>query len=221
VTARLEGVSREATFRVRAVLSPSETTGKEKAWLIHLLEPPRGAVRLAWRQMTTAGPFFVVAIGQLRVDRRPIHAWGVSGVLSAAMPSSPPRPLDERQARLVAALVDLREQPLSSRRWAWLNTWNGVGAIVTGMTRHGFDLELMQQPHGWWARFYLSSATHTVCAGSGWAVMPWGAVQEAAWQTLTTGNPKARLQEQLAAPRSEQRPDPRVGPAGDAAGYIT
>jgi hypothetical protein len=101
-----------------------------------------------------------------------------------------------------------------SKLAGWLNTWNGVGAIVTGMTRHGFDLELMQQPHGWWARFYLSSASHPVCAGSGWAVTPWAAVQAAAWETLTTGNPESRLREQLSAPRSEPPPDRRGRLAG-------
>jgi hypothetical protein len=125
--------------------------------------------------------------------------------------------LAQRRARLLSALQTLRDHPTSpagAKLAAWLNTWKAVGAIVDGMTAQGYDLELMQQPHGWWARFYLSSASHPVCAGSGWAVTLWAAVQEAAWKTLTVGNAEGRLREQLATPRSEQRPDRRDGPAG-------
>jgi hypothetical protein len=140
------------------------------------------------------------------------------------MPEPPPGSDDtatwslaRRRARLSAALRTLRDEPTSPvgvKLASWLNTWKGVGAIVDGMTAQGYDLELMQQPHGWWARFYLSSASHPVCAGSGWAVTPWDAVQAAAWETLTTGNPEARLQEQLAAPGPKHPSDPRGGPAG-------
>ena len=92
--------------------------------------------------------------------------------------------LAERRERLLAALATLREGPTVPPRLAWLNSWRGIGAILDGMSAQGYDVELMQQPHGWWARFYLSSASHPVCAGSGWAVEPWRAVQAAAWETL-------------------------------------
>jgi hypothetical protein len=30
----------------------------------------------------------------------------------------------------------------------WLNTWSGLGAVVVGMARQAYDLELRQFPHG-------------------------------------------------------------------------
>ena len=128
------------------------------------------------------------------------------------------RSLAERRAQLCTALETMRrpdgEPGADTKLRAWMNTWKGLGAVVDGMTAQGFDVELQQYPHGWWAKFYLAGASHPVCAGSGWAVTPWAAVQAAAWETLTVGNAEARLREQLATPRTEQRPDPRGGPAG-------
>jgi hypothetical protein len=127
--------------------------------------------------------------------------------------------LAQRRARLSTALRTMRDQPTSpagTKLAGWLNSWKGFAAIVDGMTAQGYDLELMQQPHGWWARFYLSSASHPVCTGSGWAATPWAAVQAAAWETLTVGNPEARLREELAEADATRRPNP-AGPVLRAA----
>jgi hypothetical protein len=132
-----------------------------------------------------------------------------------------PQTPEEWRTRLHAALEILRRHadglersPRSVTLAKRMHFWKGFSAVVTAMTAVGYDLELMQQPHGWSARFYLSSASHPVCAGSGWAVTPWRAVQAAAWETLTVGNPEARLREQLAAPCSKESRDRRGGPVG-------
>lgn len=126
-----------------------------------------------------------------------------------------PRPgtLPERRARLLAALEAVRDQR-DPKLAGWMNTWRGTGAVVDAMTAQGFDIEIQQYPHGWWARFYLTGASHPVCGGSGWATTPWGAVQAAAWETLTKGNPGARLDALLA---DGQTGTPREAP-GHAAG---
>ena len=130
------------------------------------------------------------------------------------MPSAtgPLGTLEDRRARLVAVLRELRERP-TSQRWAWLNSWKGAGAIVDGMTAQGYDVEIQQSPQGWWARFYLGGPSHTVCAGSGWAVTPWRAVQQAACETLRAASRQAHLDATAASGKAE-RPNPQGGPAG-------
>ena len=131
------------------------------------------------------------------------------------MPDTSPS-LAERRARLQVALGALRLDPPDPTLAAKLNTWKGLGAVIDGMTAQGFDIEIQQYPHGWWAKFYLTGASHPLCAGSGWGAEPWRAVQEAAWVTLTGGDPEARLRAQLATPRPRHPRDTRGGPAGQS-----
>jgi hypothetical protein len=70
-----------------------------------------------------------------------------------------------------------------------LNSWDGVGHIVVGMTAQGYDLELRQFPHGWSAAFYPGGIAHSIVHGSGWDAAPWAAVQKAALETLTRREP--------------------------------
>jgi hypothetical protein len=94
----------------------------------------------------------------------------------------------QRRIVLVAALgfLQLREQPpevTPLRRW--LDSWAGLGAILDGMVRQGFDVALTRNGDaGWRALFFPSSFIHESRSGSAWATTPWKAVQEAAWQTL-------------------------------------
>jgi len=67
---------------------------------------------------------------------------------------------------------------------AWLDSWRGVGAIVSGMHAQGFDVELRQFAHGWRANFYPTGLAHSIVKGSAWEPTPWRAVQRAAWTTL-------------------------------------
>jgi hypothetical protein len=67
----------------------------------------------------------------------------------------------------------------------WLDSWAGLGALVDGMVRQGFDVALTRNGDaGWRALFYPSSFIHESRAGSAWGTTPWKAVQDAAWMTL-------------------------------------
>jgi hypothetical protein len=124
--------------------------------------------------------------------------------------------LEERHERLAAALRTLREAPTSpaglklARR---VNTWRGFGAILDGMRAQGWDVEMQEFAGSWSVKFFMSSQSHTAPGGTGWAVTPWAAVQEAAWQTLTTENPAARLEAQLSRSGGTSRQNPAGGPA--------
>jgi hypothetical protein len=73
----------------------------------------------------------------------------------------------------------------------WLDSLSGIGHVVVGMHRQGYDLQLTQyDDRGWRATFYttgmepsLTSATGTV-----WERTPWHATQRAAWEALSRVN---------------------------------
>jgi hypothetical protein len=94
----------------------------------------------------------------------------------------------ERRAALIAALGFLRvrpEPPEVGLLRCWLDSWAGVGAVVDGMVRQGFDVALTRNGEaGWRVLFYPSSFIHESRAGSAWGTTPWQAVQSAAWETL-------------------------------------
>jgi hypothetical protein len=130
---------------------------------------------------------------------------------------SPAASLEERHERLTAALRTLREAPTSPaglKLARWLNSWRGIGAILDGMRAQGWDVEMQDFAGSWSVKFFMSSQSHTAPGGTGWAVTPWAAVQDAAWKTLTTENPAARLEAQLARVNGAARPNPAGGPAG-------
>ncbi len=65
----------------------------------------------------------------------------------------------------------------------WLDSWPGVGRILVGMTRQGFDRQLTQYDGRYWrATFYSAGRAHsqTAAVGSAWEREPWTAVQRAA-----------------------------------------
>src|SRR2546422_6077516 len=101
--------------------------------------------------------------------------------------------MDRRRALLVAALgFALLERWQSVRELvtlhAWLDTWSGLGAIVVGMQRHGYDLSLTHDRSGWRATFLHRSHVLHPWVGQvlHWWPTPWRAVQEAAWRALHT-----------------------------------
>jgi hypothetical protein len=96
----------------------------------------------------------------------------------------------------------------------WLNTWRGFGAILDGMRVQGWDVEMQEFAGHWSVKFFMTGQSHTAPGGTGWAGTPWAAVQDAAWKTLTTENPGARLEAQLARSDGTSRPKPAGGPAG-------
>jgi len=71
---------------------------------------------------------------------------------------------------------------------AWLDTWSGLGAIVVGMERHGFELWLAKDRNGWRSTFLHRSHVMQPWVGQVlyWCPTPWRAVQEAASRALST-----------------------------------
>ncbi len=69
----------------------------------------------------------------------------------------------------------------------WLGSWNGIGRIVSGMARQGYDVSLARYDGlGWRATFYVTGSEHsaTAATGSAFETTPFGAVQLAAWRAL-------------------------------------
>src|SRR5712691_10319297 len=92
--------------------------------------------------------------------------------------------MSNRLSLLVAALglvlvKNWRSVPEVVTLHAWLDTWSGLGAIVVGMERHGFELWLARDRNGWRSTFLHRSHV----------MQPWVGqvlVQEAAWRALNT-----------------------------------
>ena len=67
----------------------------------------------------------------------------------------------------------------------WLDTWTGLGAIVAGLHRLGWDLQLTQYGDDTWrATFYVTGQAHSIVGGPAWQPTPWAAVQRAGWAAL-------------------------------------
>jgi hypothetical protein len=90
---------------------------------------------------------------------------------------------------LIAALgfLELRQQPpevAPLRRW--LNSWSGLGAVVIGMERQGYDVSLTRYPQCWRCTFLARDHTTRPWVGQvlSFHETPWRAVQHAAWTAL-------------------------------------
>ena len=68
----------------------------------------------------------------------------------------------------------------------WLDSWRGIGDVVTGMSRQGYDLSLTQYPNGWRCTFYTTGREHSLTSrtGSAWEKTAGLAVQRAAARAL-------------------------------------
>jgi hypothetical protein len=64
----------------------------------------------------------------------------------------------------------------------WLDSWRGVGAVVGGMRRFGYDVELKQFPMAWLVNFRKRGDEQIV--GSAWELTGCRSVQRAAWAAL-------------------------------------
>jgi hypothetical protein len=74
---------------------------------------------------------------------------------------------------------------------SWLNTWSGIGDVIAGMHRQGYDVRLTQyDERGWRATFYVTGMEHsaTSSTASAWEATPWRAVQRAAFNALRAGS---------------------------------
>jgi hypothetical protein len=101
---------------------------------------------------------------------------------------------DRRRSLLSAALGFALLSPVGSELrllHAWLSTWTGIGHVIVGMHRQGYDVQLTQyDERGWRATFYVTGMEHsaTSSTASAWDPTPWGAVQGAAWDALGQQN---------------------------------
>ena len=89
-------------------------------------------------------------------------------------------------AALGFALIEGRSAPLGVLR-SWLSTWTGIGHVIDGMHRQGYDVQLTQyDERGWRATFYVTGMEHsaTSSTASAWEPTPWRAVQRAAFDAL-------------------------------------
>ena len=103
--------------------------------------------------------------------------------------------LERRRSLLTAALgfalLDTRGKPMPPEVQTvrtWLDTWTGIGHVVTGMARQDYDVELTRYDgRGWGATFYTAGVEHSLTGrtGSAWEPTLWRAVQVAAWEALT------------------------------------
>ena len=92
-----------------------------------------------------------------------------------------------RRALLTAALAFLQLPPVTSALRAlraWLDNWRGVGLVIDGMRRQGYDVSLrtLGVDGGRWGASFHSDPMTT--DGFAAAPTPWRAVQASARQAL-------------------------------------
>src|SRR5262245_35513344 len=97
----------------------------------------------------------------------------------------------DARARLLRAVLGYLSLEPRERELRLLHdcfdTWRGIGDVVAGMARQGYDLELRRYDgRGWRALIFTEGFEHSLTshAGAGWALSPWAAVQQAARDAL-------------------------------------
>jgi hypothetical protein len=99
-------------------------------------------------------------------------------------------PPAHRRSLLIAALGFAALEPHAAELrllYSWLSTWTGIGHVIAGMHRHGYDVQLTQyDERGWRATFYITGMEHsaTSSTASAFEEKPWRAVQRAASAAL-------------------------------------
>ena len=98
-------------------------------------------------------------------------------------PGAERRADDARRAALMFATLGFAALPRIPADMApvfqglhrWLDSWRGIGDLVTGMNRQAYDLELTQYPDGWRCTFFVIGREHslTPITGSAWEKTPW------------------------------------------------
>jgi hypothetical protein len=96
---------------------------------------------------------------------------------------------DSRARLLRAALGFLLLEPHAPElglMHAWLDNWRGIGHVVTGMKRQGYEVSIGDHGGQWIAVFYEGHGGYEQldAAGTAQAATPWEAVQRGAWQAL-------------------------------------
>jgi hypothetical protein len=98
---------------------------------------------------------------------------------------------------------------------SWLDSWTGLGTIVTGMERQGYDVSLTRYPEGWRATFIRRDHTSRPRVGQvlRFHATPWRAVQVAARDALRTADGERSLTTLVRVP-----PHSRSGSKDDSCG---
>jgi len=95
--------------------------------------------------------------------------------------------LIEQRVWLLRAAVGLalvpQDEPELRLLHHWLDSWRGIGDVVTGMNRQGFWLHLSNVDAGTWRATFSRDAVISA-DGFGADSTPWRAVQRAAWAAL-------------------------------------
>ncbi len=101
-------------------------------------------------------------------------------------------PVTDRLGRLLLVTLEAArvqaDLPVLGALRSWLNSWRGIGDVVHGMARQGFDLQLTRyDARGWRATFYTSGMEHSITSAtaSAWERTPSHATQRAAWEALS------------------------------------
>ena len=101
--------------------------------------------------------------------------------------------MSDQRGRLLVAALGFAGLPRPSYDRAlhalrsWLDCWSGIGHVVVGMARQGYDLQLTRYDEkGWRATFYTTGMEHSITSAtaSAWDRTPWHAVQGAARDAL-------------------------------------
>src|SRR5262245_3094755 len=96
--------------------------------------------------------------------------------------------MNARRSTLTATLAFAqlpRREPELCLLHRWLDSWRGIGDIVGGMHRAGWDVQMTEYGDGYWrATFWVTGFAHSISGGSAYESTAWGAVQEAAWETM-------------------------------------
>jgi hypothetical protein len=93
--------------------------------------------------------------------------------------------LDARGRRLRAALATVlvrADAPELRLVHEWLDSWSGIGLIIAGMTRQGWDVQFTARD--WRAHFFPGGTSDSVVGGSAWEATAWRAVQHAGSMAL-------------------------------------
>jgi hypothetical protein len=118
---------------------------------------------------------------------------------------------DTRRALLVAALGFLRlwEAPLEvGMLHRWLDSWQGLGLIVTGMERQGYDVSLTRYPEGWRSTFLRRD----------YSTRPW--VGQVLRFHPTPWQARGGYSTRSAMPKPPRKPKAQNEPAAEPAGVL-
>ena len=79
-------------------------------------------------------------------------------------------PTPQRRSLLLAALgfalLEGRRASLGALR-SWLSIWTGIGHVIGGMQRQGYDVQLTHyDERGWRAAFYVSGMEHSATSST-------------------------------------------------------